>query len=676
VRVLFIQPFSGFSLQAATLEHVCTSRPGIEAFSIRDYTRSGVEIDRSFLRDIQLLKPDVLLFSTFFWNLEQNLCLAEQAKAFLPNTVTVFGGPQMGEPADATSLLNHQNNIDLILCGEAEETLPVVLDQIQEHVVARVSTHHGVITDLTETIPGFVARGVDDSPMYLSDNGIERTPSHIRRTPIHATTDFSVLFGMYSRRDGHAAQMIPNAGMAAMETVRGCRNACTYCLYCTRPLRELPMELVREAVEFYAERNQSEVRVCDSHFGGTRRRALEIFHLMACTRRENPENPVRYHLYPDPLHVDDEYVCALLEAGCSVISIGVQTLDPDVAKRVGRHTDLDRLRCVLETFRTHNIHIQVDLMYGLPGQTPESYRRDVETLRSEGVERILHSPLMSFPGTVLEFENSCKKIPSPQGYSYDESIGREGYTQFIRIAEKDELRSLFPRTFALAATELNETTGKRLRYERRDFGPVRFLESVRWTDASYSNLIEESRNLSRVLADIAWECGGGTEEPYRLLEEMALFEVVLLAAVRRKRQSLGTARREASYTSHGNGFIRMWGRVSGSVFRVTDGIWLRRFALTRRLFDGWRELLQAAVSQSRPRALATLRSDPPMICAFLPHRADPIFLDPVEYRFLRELEQRPIVFEFDGRKVKGTDISRSKILNWYELGLIEPVSGR
>ena len=72
------------------------------------------------------------------------------------------------------------------------------------------------------------------------------------------------------------------------------------------------------------------------------------------------------------------------EAGVNRLSIGVQSFDDTMLRRLGRIHDGDEARRALEMARSSFDNVNLDLMYGLPGQTPAMAQADLaEALRWE-----------------------------------------------------------------------------------------------------------------------------------------------------------------------------------------------------------------------------------------------------------------------------------------------------
>jgi oxygen-independent coproporphyrinogen-3 oxidase len=71
------------------------------------------------------------------------------------------------------------------------------------------------------------------------------------------------------------------------------------------------------------------------------------------------------------------------------VSLGIQDFDPDVQKAVNRVQGVEDTRAIIEAARQRGVKsVSVDLIYGLPLQTPESFARTLATIVDLGPDRI------------------------------------------------------------------------------------------------------------------------------------------------------------------------------------------------------------------------------------------------------------------------------------------------
>jgi oxygen-independent coproporphyrinogen-3 oxidase len=143
------------------------------------------------------------------------------------------------------------------------------------------------------------------------------------------------------------------------------------------PLIEREMEHAAEAC------GAAEREVVQVHWGGGTPTFLppeDLSALAAMSRRHFPlAESCEIGLEVDPRQCTDEHLDALQEAGFNRISMGVQDLDPRVQEAMNRIQPLEMSRSLVEGARRRGMtSVNVDLIYGLPLQTPESFARTLD----------------------------------------------------------------------------------------------------------------------------------------------------------------------------------------------------------------------------------------------------------------------------------------------------------
>jgi len=81
----------------------------------------------------------------------------------------------------------------------------------------------------------------------------------------------------------------------------------------------------------------------------------------------------------DPRYCDDALVATMRDIGVDRASLGVQDFDIDVQQAINRLQSIDDTASAISRLRTAGIaHINLDLVYGLPLQTPETLARTLD----------------------------------------------------------------------------------------------------------------------------------------------------------------------------------------------------------------------------------------------------------------------------------------------------------
>ena len=179
-----------------------------------------------------------------------------------------------------------------------------------------------------------------------------------------------------------------------------CANICYYCA-CNKVITK-----DRGRAQPYLQRLEQEIRqvachldprqtVEQLHFGGGTPTFLshaELRQLMA-SLRENftllDDDSGDYGIEIDPREADWSTMGLLRELGFNRVSIGLQDLDPQVQRAVNRLQSLEETRAVIDAARTLQFRsINIDLIYGLPKQTPEAFAQTINEVISLQPDRL------------------------------------------------------------------------------------------------------------------------------------------------------------------------------------------------------------------------------------------------------------------------------------------------
>ncbi len=96
-----------------------------------------------------------------------------------------------------------------------------------------------------------------------------------------------------------------------------------------------------------------------------------------------------YSIEVDPRTVDASRLAVLRELGFNRLSFGVQDFDPEVQKAVHRIQPAEQVFALVESARAIGFDsVNVDLIYGLPKQTPESFDRTLAQVAQLRPDRI------------------------------------------------------------------------------------------------------------------------------------------------------------------------------------------------------------------------------------------------------------------------------------------------
>jgi len=119
----------------------------------------------------------------------------------------------------------------------------------------------------------------------------------------------------------------------------------------------------------------------------------------AATRHWPASSDIEITLEANPSSVEAARFADLARAGINRVSLGLQALDNDVLRWLGRAHGVDEGLSALETAQRHFDRVSFDLIYARPGQTAEAWEAELERALSFGTEHLSLYQLTIEPGT-------------------------------------------------------------------------------------------------------------------------------------------------------------------------------------------------------------------------------------------------------------------------------------
>jgi oxygen-independent coproporphyrinogen-3 oxidase len=124
------------------------------------------------------------------------------------------------------------------------------------------------------------------------------------------------------------------------------------------------------------------------------------------------DREIEITLEANPSSVEAANFAALAAAGVNRVSLGVQSLDDAELRFLGRLHGASEALAALETARAHFSRVSFDLIYALPGHTPESWAKRLDQALGLGTGHLSLYQLTIEPGTrFASDERRGKLIP-------------------------------------------------------------------------------------------------------------------------------------------------------------------------------------------------------------------------------------------------------------------------
>jgi radical SAM superfamily enzyme YgiQ (UPF0313 family) len=335
-------------LKAYAYERCPAVNEGIASIEIGEWNIN--QALSSVVRGCVAAGPDVIVFSSYIWNIELVLKVASDIKKVLPHVLIGFGGPEVSWRAE--TFLGECMEADFVIVGEGERTFSDVIDRLSREP----ATSRKVCLS---SIPGLYV-ALDPS------EGIEaRIAFGGQRESIENLDD--IPFPYAREKDlGYFENRI-----AYYESSRGCPFACAYCLSSIdRSVRYYPLERVLREIEWFIDAGFPLVKFVDRTFNLDPSRYIPIWELI----RDRYTGKTLFHFEIAAECLTHEALATLetMPEGAVQFEIGIQSVNPETLRAVCRAANPEILAERIQMIPSR-VHTHLDLIAGLPYENLGSF---------------------------------------------------------------------------------------------------------------------------------------------------------------------------------------------------------------------------------------------------------------------------------------------------------------
>ena len=205
-----------------------------------------------------------------------------------------------------------------------------------------------------------------------------------------------------------------------------CATRCGYCDFNTYTAGELGTSASPES---WFEAVLGEIRLARATLGGDRAVDTVFFgggtpslvgagpltRILAEIRREFGLAPgAEITTEANPESTDQGFLTELVEGGFTRLSLGVQSTSPGVLRVLERHHTPGRAIDVVGWAREAGVeHVNLDLIYGTPGETDADFRSSLATVADSGADHVSAYSLIVEPGTRLARQVARGELAAP-----------------------------------------------------------------------------------------------------------------------------------------------------------------------------------------------------------------------------------------------------------------------
>lgn len=325
--------------------------------------------DRTITTLLRQLKPTIVGLSQWTHNRHATIRLAGLVKQTLPGCLVMLGGGHATHQADL--ILQQHPEVDLIIPGEAEQTLLKLLEAISNG------------TEL-HNIPGLVLR----------QNGQIR---HTGLQPAWKELDLLPFPASYLRE---ALYTDAQTQAEFISSSRGCPAACNFCAspsFWGRRIRYRSAASVAQEMRFIREQfGLIYLSLRDDTFTADRRRTIAF-----CKELIEQRVNVFWNCQSRVEAIDQETLGWMRRAGCECIQLGVESGSPTILKQLGKRITPEQVVKAADLIHAAGLQLSIFLITAIPEETDKDRLQTIELTRRIRPDDLQVAPLAYYPGTAL-----------------------------------------------------------------------------------------------------------------------------------------------------------------------------------------------------------------------------------------------------------------------------------
>ena len=366
--------------------------------------------------------------------------VAKAVKTIRPECTILFGGPQASVVDLQT--LSAFPFVDFILRGEAEESLPLLLDELAGR-------------GRMDRVPGLTYRA-KGQPRRNPNAPVIRDLDALPSPAYHLTGELA------------------GAHRAALEMGRGCPFGCTFCStndFFRRNFRlRSPALILRDMRSLAVAYGLSDFDLIHDMFTVDRRRVVAFCKAMIASGEK-----FTWSCSARTDCVDEPLLELMAHAGCHGLFFGIESGSARMQTIIDKHLDPRRAREIIDTAERLGIGTTVSLIIGFPEETSEDLRQTVSML--------MHSARCPHSDPQLNLLAPLAETPLHWQYKHQltlETLCSDVSHQGEQQSEKDvllirEYPEIFPNFYLLPTPNLN----RNWLLELREFA-LMGVERFRW----------------------------------------------------------------------------------------------------------------------------------------------------------------------------------------------------
>lgn len=291
-------------------------------FSINDAIQNIAE-------ELLIHMPEIIGIGVYIWNAKECAELIHILKKVSPQTKIILGGPEVSYEPFRVNF----DMADFIIQGEGDITFYELCKNIISHTPPQNKIIQMTLPSLKELALPY---------QYYTDEDIKNRYIYV-------------------------------------EVSRGCPFECEFCLSSMdEKVRAFDLDMLMKEFALLWQRGARNFKFVDRTFNLNMKTANTILDFFL---EKEPPYFAHFEVIPDHFPASLREKISRFPHGALQLEIGIQTLNPEIANNISRQLKLDKIEENI-TFLEHetHAHIHLDLIVGLPGETLESFGKNLDTL--------------------------------------------------------------------------------------------------------------------------------------------------------------------------------------------------------------------------------------------------------------------------------------------------------
>ncbi len=350
----------------------------------------------AYVEALAAFEPDLIGFSIYVWSTPCLVEVARRMKKLHPDCTIVFGGPSA-----RTALF------DLAPYAPAQAYLDALVSMEGEAIFREIARLPELSRAGLRTVAG----------LHLPVAGTWVQTAH--RAP---TAELDAIASPFQ------LGLMPAGSVAYLETYRGCPLSCRFCEWGASETSRavFSADYIERELEAFGRQGAPSVFLLDA---GLNLNARGFRNLLEAESRVGFLKSTSFWAEIYPTHIQDEHLEFLSRVGTSYLGVGLQSLDPAVLKLHDRPFNQARFEAAMQRLASVAT-AELQIIFALPGDSPEGFRRTLEYARSFPVAvrayhcLVLPDALMSRgrPGWDMRYDPSTLAMRSCLGWSEEEIL--------------------------------------------------------------------------------------------------------------------------------------------------------------------------------------------------------------------------------------------------------------